>query len=79
MHVEGQCGDEDGGSVCDIGLELLGSISVHKYGGQPQKKSPRHLSGPTHVCIHRFPYYRNQLIYNYTNIFIYHNCSLLEG
>lgn len=33
LHVEGQCDNEVGGSVCDNGLELLGSVSLHKHGG----------------------------------------------
>ncbi|KAI3811416.1 hypothetical protein L1987_21139 [Smallanthus sonchifolius] len=35
LHVEGQCCGEDGGGVCDIGLKLLGRVSIHKHSGEP--------------------------------------------
>ncbi|GJU51929.1 protein YIPF6 [Tanacetum coccineum] len=48
LHVERQCDNEVGGSVRDNGLELLGSVSLHKHGGQSQKKSPCTLPCSTH-------------------------------
>lgn len=61
MHAEWQCHAKDSRGVGNIGMELLGSISVHECSCQPTEKGPSAVSCVPHVCLSWVPHYRNRL------------------
>lgn len=62
LHAERQCYYQSGGCRGDIGLELVGCLSIHKYCCEPQEESFSTLPCPAYVCICGFPNHSHWLM-----------------
>lgn len=57
LYVEGQCDNQNDCGGCDIGLELMGSLSFHEFSCESKEKSTCTLSRFSYVCIGWFSHH----------------------